>query len=816
MWYLKIPHFNWDWKATLYLLLQVSGLPERRRSISNPSASLTERTTSPLHSKNGGREYFDEATGKFKRWPVGQKEPGEVVRRVRVRGRNGEEGNRRVNKVLKRRKKYKKLAKSRLPKTDEKSGNSKEEAEGAYPRLTPLKSKYMTSDTIRMHMSRSEEEEERQVVKESRHTVAPVHYSRKPSSAKLVNMKSKNPPKRMEVGEVEGREAVYDSFDNPEQVLLTSGYHQQLSVKAPNYDYTIGDTRNSPSADTNPFGNHQFFPTPQPSFSHIQNPYSDPRQWGAFAPANPSYPSPTSNGVYSPTNQNGAYPPATNGAAYGTPDYSAYPGIYFPPSSNSDTNTNLVSSSYDFTIGDSQAPHTNPLLQFLGGSSGAATPHPKTTTTSPPRQRPATTRAPESGRSHTTRKSPTVGRKFPHFPSLEVDNYVSSDYSLRRTRANQAVRHTSPAPSHYQTTTSPSYYSGRQTTSSRQGGFYHQRTTSSQPMPVSTVAPAQFHHPFHKTARSYSNATPSRRPNGQVKSYEKEKTKTGFSGNSNNPGLFSAWGQKMGKEEQEQRQPDTTLRPTTIKIPSRDITNAHPSAGSEPFQTNNYRPPIPAYPGLYKTYAPTDYTYSPASHQESPTERSYAANSYKKTPPFSQPLTRGPLRQELGTPETQAMRQMAMKEKTAQFTSSRLGPLKPYQPALTFLSPEPSKSPPATSYQSVMKHYQPYDLEQTYPQKKANSYTTTDKPNPFLQSPAKVHQEAENARQDNRRPRHPTQIQPYYPEPVSFFQGDTFADTRYQLVLMQACKLHGLRLGLKGYVVKRNHLYAFCQLARLV
>merc|ERR550534_36523 len=57
-----------------------------------------------------------------------------------------------------------------------------------------------------------------------------------------------------------------------------------------------------------------------------------------------------------------------------------------------------------------------------------------------------------------------------------------------------------------------------------------------------------------------------------------------------------------------------------------------------------------------------------------------------------------------------------------------------------------------------------------YPRKKTNSYATTDKPNPFLQSPAKVQEEAENARQDKRRPRHPVQVQPYYPEPVSFFR----------------------------------------------
>ena len=75
-----------------------------RRSYS-AAADLRERTTK-TRGVNGGREYFDEETGAFKKWPVGQKEPGEVVRRVRVRSRDGEEGPRRVNKVLKRSKKY--------------------------------------------------------------------------------------------------------------------------------------------------------------------------------------------------------------------------------------------------------------------------------------------------------------------------------------------------------------------------------------------------------------------------------------------------------------------------------------------------------------------------------------------------------------------------------------------------------------------------------------------------------------------------------------------------------------------------------------
>ena len=41
---------------------------------------------------------------------------------------------------------------------------------------------------------------------------------------------------------LESRQSNYEHYDSPEDVLLTSGYHNQISVQDPNYDFTIGKT----------------------------------------------------------------------------------------------------------------------------------------------------------------------------------------------------------------------------------------------------------------------------------------------------------------------------------------------------------------------------------------------------------------------------------------------------------------------------------------------------------------------------------------------------------------------------------------------
>ena len=156
---------------------------KERREERSQSSELRERT-SKTRGVNGGQEYFDEKTGRFKRWPVDQKEPGEVVKRVKVTAGEEEGERRRVNKVLKRRKKYKKLPIRRQGEQTTLEDESEEE-EG-FPRLPPLRNSYTTSDRIRKLRNPprhhdEEEEGERQVAKETRVRMSPSKQARSQS-----------------------------------------------------------------------------------------------------------------------------------------------------------------------------------------------------------------------------------------------------------------------------------------------------------------------------------------------------------------------------------------------------------------------------------------------------------------------------------------------------------------------------------------------------------------------------------------------------------------------------------------------------------
>ena len=148
-----------------------------------------------------------------------------------------------------------------------------------------------------------------------------------------------------------------------------------------------GDTRRSPLAPADPILNHQFFPTPPPV------------------------------------------------------KYPAYPGLYFPPTANEETKNTLKN--YDFTIGDTGSPTSqiNPVLHYLNMAPQQparlpTTPKPffptitptvlRTVTKAPPMKATAgPTKA--NRRSHTTERVPATGRRFPHFPSIEItDNYIDT------------------------------------------------------------------------------------------------------------------------------------------------------------------------------------------------------------------------------------------------------------------------------------------------------------------------------------------------------------------------------------------------------
>ena len=53
--------------------------------------------------------------------------------------------------------------------------------------------------------------------------------------------KFKQKSRQPSLDQAESREdRTYQYFDQPEEVLLTSGYHHQLSIQDPAYDFTIG------------------------------------------------------------------------------------------------------------------------------------------------------------------------------------------------------------------------------------------------------------------------------------------------------------------------------------------------------------------------------------------------------------------------------------------------------------------------------------------------------------------------------------------------------------------------------------------------
>ena len=308
-------------KLVVCLLLanfaMTSGQIRRRFKLDN-----NIRRTSKTRGVNGGNLYFDESSGEFKKRPEHhheREESAEVIARTRMRNFDNGDSDRTVNKVLKRRKKYKKL-----PVQVAKLVNKKEEAESEeseFTKLPPLKNKYKASDTIRMHLRRTDDAKNEEISSPRRKTkpkveqvqkeykdeksdrnleyVKPDRTSeyvkpkrdpdyrnqdrnldyRKPDRTAEYVQPNRNSeyvkPQRKEVQrlkqertpikrnneyrernnlkrdegtdvekeiKIESRENVYEYYDRPEDVLLTSGYHNQLSVQDPNYDFTIGKT----------------------------------------------------------------------------------------------------------------------------------------------------------------------------------------------------------------------------------------------------------------------------------------------------------------------------------------------------------------------------------------------------------------------------------------------------------------------------------------------------------------------------------------------------------------------------------------------
>ena len=209
---------------------------------------------------NGGSVYFDSSSGEFRRSLAAPRTrmvgSAEIIKRTPIR--TFPTGGT-VNKVLKRRKKYRRgpVRQKKLSEEETKPPGK----EQAFKKLAPLKTKYKTSDSIRMHRRRPED------VKLSSNNDLPGRQQQNKVGGKMkkqnrINQIRAEPVKPLQLSEkfkfkqkprppsllrAESREdRNYNYFhleeqpDQPEEVLLTSGYHHQLSIQDPAYDYTIG------------------------------------------------------------------------------------------------------------------------------------------------------------------------------------------------------------------------------------------------------------------------------------------------------------------------------------------------------------------------------------------------------------------------------------------------------------------------------------------------------------------------------------------------------------------------------------------------
>ena len=215
---------------------------------------------------NGGSVYFDSSSGEFKR-SMDRPRPrmvgsAEIIKRTPIR--TFPSGGT-VNKVLKRRKKYRRGPVRPNQLSEEETKQS--EQQQPFKKLTPLRTKYRTSDSIRMHLRRPEDVKlssnnnlsvrqpqphtkvSGEIKKQNRNNkiraeaVKPLQLSEKFKFKQKPRQPTLQPTLQPALQQAESREdRTYNYFDmaQPGEVLLTSGYHHQLSIQDPAYDYTIG------------------------------------------------------------------------------------------------------------------------------------------------------------------------------------------------------------------------------------------------------------------------------------------------------------------------------------------------------------------------------------------------------------------------------------------------------------------------------------------------------------------------------------------------------------------------------------------------
>ena len=371
----------------------------------------------------------------------------------------------------------------------------------------------------------------------------------------------------------------------------------------------------------------------------------------------------------------------------------------------------------------------NPVLNYLslsppqpvGVPTSTARPAVQTTTTTTWRRPQSPTEA--SRRSHTTQRVPAPGRRFPHFPSMEMtDNHIDD---FVRSKSEKRMLTTTTRPGYYDYDNQP-----------RQRQQFEQRDNFANFRQDSP--PPQTEKRFQYRAPSYDNyqqrksvttiSTNSLDGGGPYK----QTTTSSVPNNKNN--FFVDWGMRVDQLELTNKREVAAPTKPKIKVPQKSTPKAKPKAGNgEAYQLMNFRNPISNHPGVYgevqtTTRYSTDFKPSPPVYSPSPPP------VYSPSPPPVYTTTPTPVYTPQKPPVSSDNTQRSLNPRQGfknSFYNSfhHLDPLKPYQPAITFLdksvsAEQRSLSAPYLVPDSPSKDYQ-------FPQTNLQDFTQQDKPHYF-------------------------------------------------------------------------------------
>ena len=387
--------------------------------------------------------------------------------------------------------------------------------------------------------------------------------------------------------------------------------------------------------------------------------------------------------------------------------------------------------------------------QPVGVPTSTARPVVQTTTTTAWRRPQSVTEA--SRRSHTTQTVPARGRRFPHFPSMEMtDNHIDD---FVRSKSEKRMLTTTTRPAYYDYEVQPRHrqqFEVENFASFRQD--YTQMPEKRFPYRAPSYDEQQQDHRRKSVTTMSSNSLVGAGP-------YKQTTTSSVPNNKNN--FFVDWGMRVDHPELTNKREIPASTKPKIKIPQKSAMKTKPKAGNgEAYQLMNYRNPISNHPGVYgevqtTTRYSTDFTSSPQPanvYSYTPSPPVYTASPtpvytpspppvYTPSPPVYSPppppvYTTTPVpvytpkKPPVSSDNTQRSLNPRQGFKNSFYNSfHHLDPLKPYQPAITFLDKSVSLEQRSLSepYQVPGSNTRDYQLPQT----KLQDFTQQDNPQYF-------------------------------------------------------------------------------------